>query len=83
MSYTASQLNELARAIDSDGLALHQDAAEAVARQARDSGVRSSLVGVLADRSNPAPVRERAFGKVVNLLAHADATSSPDWALAN
>jgi hypothetical protein len=82
MSYSASELDELSWAIDADGLARHEDAAAAVVRQARDAGVRSALVDVLADPHVPVPVRERAFGKILNLLAHTEANVSPDWALA-
>ena len=53
-----------------------------VVTQARAAGLSTPLVDVLADTSVPAPVRERAFGKVVNAIVHASATS-PEWALAN
>lgn len=82
MTYSTAELNQLAWAIDSDGLARHEDAAGAVVEQARSFGVVSPSVDVLADRTVPTPVRERAFGKVVNAIVHAAATS-PEWALAN
>lgn len=78
-----TELNELAWAIDADGLARHQDRADEVVGQARSLGLSTPLVDVLADRQVPMPVRERAFGKVVNALSHAAVAASPDWALAN
>ncbi|MEI2654877.1 MAG: hypothetical protein V9G12_22505 [Microthrixaceae bacterium] len=82
MNYSNAELNQLAWAIDSDGVNRHEEAAAAVAAQARAAGLVTPLVDVLADTSVPAPVRERAFGKVVNAIVHASATS-PEWALAN
>jgi hypothetical protein len=81
--YSSSELNQLAWAIDSDGIVRHENAATAVVEQARSFGVTSPLVEVLADATLPAPVRERAFGKVVNAISHAAATTNPEWALAN
>lgn len=86
MTFSISELDHLAWAIDSDGLARHEDAAGAVVAQARLLGVDTPLVDVLADTKLPAPVRERAFGKVVNALAHAGSSAAdagPEWALAN
>ncbi|MFN8051610.1 MAG: hypothetical protein U0Q22_09255 [Acidimicrobiales bacterium] len=83
MTYSNNELNQVAWAIDADGIARHEDAASAVVRQARTAGVTSPLVDVLADLSVPAPVRERAFGKVAHAIAHAATASHNDWALAN
>ena len=82
MIYSNAELNQLAWAIDADGLLRHEDAAAAVVQQARSAGITTPLVDVLGDLSVPAPVRERAFGKVVNALVHAQ-SASPEWALAN
>jgi len=82
MTYSNSELNQLAWAIDSDGITRHEDAADAVVAHARAVGVTSPLVEVLADRETAAPVRERAFGKVVNAIVHLQ-SASPEWALAN
>jgi hypothetical protein len=82
MTYSNAELNQLAWAIDSDGIVRHEAAAAAVVDQARSFGVVTPLVDVLADRNTPAPVRERAFGKVVNAIVHATA-ASPEWVLAN
>ena len=83
MKLSTSQLNQLAWSIDADGFLPHEDEAIAVAVQAQATGVDSAVIGVLADRSSPAPVRERAFGQVVIAMARAEAAASPDWALAN
>lgn len=82
MTYSNTELNELAWAIDADGVARHEAAAAAVVEQARSLGVVTPLVDVLADHAVPAPVRERAFGKVVHAIVHA-ADAAPEWALAN
>lgn len=86
MIYSRNELNQLAWAIDADGVERHEGATQVVADQARRAGVSSSLVEVLADASMPAPVRERAFGKVVHAMAHVRARAAvdaPEWALAN
>jgi len=82
MTYSNAELNQLAWDIDADGVARHESAAAAVVEHARVVGVVSPLVDVLADTAAPAPVRERAFGKVVNAIVHATA-ASPEWVLAN
>ena len=81
--FSNAQLNELAWAIDADGLARHEAQADAVVGFARSIGIATPLVDVLADRAVPAPVRERAFGKVVHAVVIAQAATSPEWALAN
>lgn len=82
MNYSSEELNRLAWAIDADGLLRHQAEAAQVVDQARRVGVSTPMLDVLADETVPAPVRERAFGKVVNAIVHA--TPSPaEWALAN
>lgn len=82
MTYTHAELDRLAWAIDADGVARHEAAAAAIVEQARRSGVVTPLLDVLTDATVAAPVRERAFGKVVNAIVHASG-SAPEWALAN
>lgn len=82
MNYSTAALNELAWAIDADGIGVHEAAAAAVVEQARALGLGNPSVDVLADHQVPVPVRERAFGKVVNAIVHAEA-AAPEWAMAN
>lgn len=83
MIYSTEELDSLAWAIDAEGVARHEAATAAVAAQARSVGLTSPLLDVLTDASVPAPVRERAFGKVVHALAAVSPASHPEWALAN
>lgn len=62
-------LDDLAWAIDRDGIAAHLAEVGAVAQTARRAGVRPVLTNVLLDDRLPEPVRERAFGLLAMTLA--------------
>lgn len=77
-------LDQIAWAIDADGIARHERAVADVVGWARALGVRAAALDVLADASAPRPARERAFGNVARALA-ADAArgdAGPEWVLA-
>lgn len=81
---TYEDLDQIAWAIDSDGIVRHESAVAGVVGWARAAGVSPVAADVLADPATPAPVRERAFGKVAQALA-ADAAlgaNGPEWVLA-
>ncbi len=67
-------LDDLAWAIDRDGIAAHQrrGASPSLARPAAPASARCST-NVLLDDALPGPVRERAFGQLAMWLAHAPA----------
>lgn len=54
--------------VDLDGIAAHEDEAEQVVAAARRAGLSPVLVGVLADRTEPAPARTRSFGRLAMAL---------------
>ena len=83
MIYDHDELDRLAWTIDAEGIARHEAAATALVAQARDAGMTTALLDVLADATAPAPVRERAFGKVVHALTALPAGAEREWALAN
>ena len=64
-------IERLGAAIADEGVARHEVAVAALARAALGAGVDRVLCSVLADRSAPAVVRERAFAKVTLALAAA------------
>lgn len=65
----AKTLIEWGFLVDSDGIDAHEDAASYVADAASKAGLRSVLVAVLANRSEPAAARARAFGRLSFALA--------------
>ena len=71
-------LDDLAWAIDRDGIAAHEAGVRAIVALAEDHGLRPVLTEVLRDPASPAPVRERAFGLLAVSLARTvgDLTSS-------
>lgn len=66
---TIDQLTSLAEAVVLDGFEAHGPALADLVTTARRLGVRPIAAGVLADRSAPCLVRERALGLVVVALA--------------
>lgn len=67
----------LADEVAATGIGGVERAVAAVVRDARRHGLGHALVDVLADRSAPAPARERALGRLLVALAG----SSPSFAL--
>jgi len=65
-------LDELAWAIDSDGIARHEATVSRLANWARALGLDSVLVDVLADPAQPEAARERAFGALSQAVARPD-----------
>lgn len=55
--------------VDLDGIGAHEDEADRVVAAARRAGLSPILVGVLADRSEPAPARTRSFGRLTHALS--------------
>ncbi|MBA3605664.1 MAG: hypothetical protein H0W46_06785 [Acidimicrobiia bacterium] len=62
-------LTDLARAIDTDGLAHHEAALRDVVAAARRAGLSPVLAGVLGDPGQPDVARLRAFGLLASQLA--------------
>jgi hypothetical protein len=62
-------LERLARAVAEEGPTAHEEALVALARRALGAGVDPVLCRILVDRSEPAVVRQRAFGRVALGLA--------------
>jgi len=56
---------ELAEHVLTDGFAAQQDALTVLYRSARQHQVSDVLLEVVADESEPRPVRERALGRIV------------------
>ncbi len=61
----AFDLDVLAHEIAADGIAAHEAKVSAVAAAGRNRRCTETLIAVLADRSQPAIARERAFGALV------------------
>lgn len=71
MGYTDRFLHRIADDIDRDGIAVVEADVASVVDRARAAGVTGVVVDVLADRSEPAIARARAFGMVAtDLLRH-------------
>lgn len=62
------ELDRLAAAIASDGIAVHEAAVTELLAVARPAGVCPTLIDVLGDAAAPAVARERAFGLVALAL---------------
>ena len=60
-----TSFSRLADAVAADGVTAHHDALADLAAIAYRSGVRSRLLAVLTDRSQPEVARERALGRVL------------------
>jgi hypothetical protein len=63
-------LDELAWAIDSDGIGFHEAAIARVVTWARALGYHPVLLDVLADPAQPQTSRERAFGALTRAVAN-------------
>jgi len=63
-------LDELAWAIDGDGIGFHEAAIVRVVTWARALGFNPVLLDVLADPAQPPTARERAFGALTRLVAN-------------
>jgi hypothetical protein len=57
-------LDELAWAIERDGIERHEDTVTRVANRLRATGAGSELLDLVADPEQPVPARERAFGRL-------------------
>jgi hypothetical protein len=57
-------LDELAWAIERDGIERHEGMVARVANRLRGTGAASALLDLVADPGQPAPARERAFGRL-------------------
>jgi hypothetical protein len=57
-------LDELAWAIERDGIEHHEGMVARVATRLRAIGATSAMLDVVADPRQPAPARERAFGRL-------------------
>ena len=66
---SSTDLTDLAWDLASDGFVGRESAVRQVVRTARSQGVPSVLIDVLADVTQPAVARLRAFGRVAALLA--------------
>jgi hypothetical protein len=66
---SSTDLTDLAWDLASDGFVGRENAVRQVVRTARSQGVPSVLVDVLADATQPAVARLRAFGRVAAVLA--------------
>jgi hypothetical protein len=66
---THHDLTTLAYRIAADGIRAHDTAVATIAAVARSRGVCRTLAALLEDRSAPAVARERAFGRIAELLA--------------
>jgi hypothetical protein len=73
-------LDDLAWAIDRDGIAAHEAAVSQIVAVAADHGVRPVLVAVLRNDALPASVRERAFGLLALALARSVGTIGTSYA---
>lgn len=62
-------LVQLGFAVDRDGIAAHEDAAQLLVDAAVRRGVRPILTEILADRREPTVARQRAFGRLAMALA--------------
>ena len=62
-------LDELAWAIDADGIGYHEAAISRVVAWARSLGANPVLLDLLADQTQPATARERAFGSLTSTVA--------------
>lgn len=62
-------LDDLAWAIDRDGIARHEAAVARLANWARSLGLDPVLADVLADPAQPEAARERAFGALSRAVA--------------
>jgi len=65
---TTLDLDQLAHRIARYGVDACEPRVMHLARRARTAGVADVAVGILADRSQPEVVRERAFARVVSAL---------------
>ena len=66
----SAHLDSLAWHIDRFGYdAITQQQLMELRRPAEEAGIRQALIELLADESAPAPVRNRAFGRVSSFLA--------------
>jgi hypothetical protein len=70
-------LDELAWAIDSDGIGCHEEAIARVVTRARALGVDPVLLDVLSDPAQPQVARERAFGTLSRTVASGRANHRP------
>jgi hypothetical protein len=66
---TQQLIERLAWLIEADGAGAHNVELSEVAELAKQRGVRSSVVELLADSAAPQAVRERAFGYVAVRMA--------------
>jgi hypothetical protein len=66
---SSTDLTDLAWDLASDGFVGRENAVRQVVRTARSRGVPAVLTEVLADPSQPAVARLRAFGRIAALLA--------------
>jgi hypothetical protein len=62
---TPQELDRLAHRIANDGIAAHEPFVQHVARRAATFGLAPTPTAILADRTAPPVVRERAFARVV------------------
>jgi len=62
---------ELAEHVVTDGFAAQKDALTTLYRAAREREVSDVLLEVVADETEPRPVRERALGRIVVQLSRA------------
>ena len=70
-------LDELAWAIDVDGIASHEAALARVVTWARTMGFDPVLLDVLADPTEPPIARERAFGALTRAAARGGLVERP------
>jgi hypothetical protein len=66
---SSSDLTDLAWDLASEGFDGREHAVRQVVRTARAAGLPSTLVGIVADPTQPEVARLRAFGRVAALLA--------------
>jgi hypothetical protein len=57
-------LDELAWAIERDGIERHEAMVSRMANRLRAAGAGSALLDLVADPGQPAPARERAYGRL-------------------
>ncbi len=67
-------LDELAWAIDGDGIGRHEAAVARAVTWARALGLNPVLLDVLSDPAQPPAARERAFGALARIVARRDET---------
>jgi hypothetical protein len=70
-------LDELAWAIDGDGIGYHEAAIARVVAWARSLDVDPVVLDVLADSTQPQTARERAFGRLTRTVANGPAEHRP------